>query len=296
MKLEQTFEDAQVHPVSVASALPAERAVDEVPASSVELLTEITAIITREEKRRYRLVWSVVAFCLTLAFIIARVAESRTNTADSDSLTWLLPIGASFALFLPVVAALIASFPRRKLRDSMQALARRGTVKDINALIGAQRSLIGPQTNKALRGALTDALLQVRASDRSRISESSQAELRGILANISTGVARRRHVDFYMAIIKAMEQIGDERALKAMERIANMRSHTQARVRLKQAAAECLPALRARVRETTAPETLLRAVGPDSMGELLRPVSGTAEADSELLLRPGENLSDSSPL
>ena len=292
MKLEHTTEEAEVHSNTAPSALPVEQSVDKSEASSIELLTDITSIITREEKRRMRLVWSVVVSCLTLAFIIARIAESRTNTADSDSLTWLLPLGASFALLLPILAALIASFPRRTLRDSMQALARHGTARDINALIGAHRSLIGPQTNKALRRALTSALLQVRASDRHRISEASHAELRRLLGRIAIGDVRRGHADFYEAIIKATEQIGDERALKAMERIASMRSHTQARRRLKLAAAECLPALRERVREMSEPETLLRATSADSVGELLRPVPRKIATDSVLLLRPDRSGSD----
>jgi len=294
--LEHTVEGADLVLGSSPNTRPVEQPIDELAVSETSGIQELVVTISEEETRRKRLVWFLAAFCLTLSFIIARIAESRTGTGDSDSLSWLLPIGASFALFLPVVAALIASFPSRKLRNAMQALARLGTVRDINELIEVQRSLVGRETSLELRKALTRSLLQVRASDKEIISESSWKELRGILSAIFTGEAglwKGNRLDFYEAVIKAMEQVGDERVLKSVERIANIGGKSAARQRLRLAAQQCLPALRARVRETTAPETLLRAVVPDSSGELLRPVSGTAAANSELLLRPGERRTDS---
>jgi hypothetical protein len=136
---------------------------------------------------------------------------------------------------------------------------------------------------------LSHALLSVNASDAQKIDETNRDYLHRTLAAVpepNPRMRRRQYVSFCEAIIRAMEQIGDERALKAMERIANMSGRSPARLRLKRAAADCLPALRERIREEAAPDLLLRAAVSESDAELLRPTTNTAQPDSVTLLRP----------
>jgi hypothetical protein len=292
VKLEQIEGETESELTLAAPDSSVENVTNARPANNFAKIEQLAGTIAREESRRKRLVWSIASVCLIIATIIARISALRTNSAESDSLTWLLPIGAAFALVVPIVMAILASYPRRRLRDAMRSLACSASVDQINLLFEAQRSLVGPGTTMEIRRAITRTLPQLRASDARLISDRTWSDMLRVLSAITEPNGRmrsREHVEFYEALIRAMEQIGDERALKPMERIANMRASSQARARLKQAAVECLPALRQRTRAATAPETLLRAAGSNSMEELLRPSEGAVAHDPAILLRAGDN-------
>jgi hypothetical protein len=89
--------------------------------------------------------------------------------------------------------------------------------------------------------------------------------------------------DLKIAILKALEQIGDQKAVATVERLAT--SSKNGGVRL--AAQECLPFLRERVQQVQVEQSLLRASGPTTATDtLLRPAAGGTEAAPEQLLRP----------
>jgi hypothetical protein len=88
-----------------------------------------------------------------------------------------------------------------------------------------------------------------------------------------------------LAILKALEQIGDDRALHKVEEL----SQVGGGVAVRKAALECLPFLQARAEETRQARTLLRASHSEAAVAtemLLRPVAARQqETASEELLR-----------
>jgi hypothetical protein len=96
--------------------------------------------------------------------------------------------------------------------------------------------------------------------------------------------------DLTLAILKAWEQVGDEKALPAVERLAA--GTWDSRVRA--AADACLPALRQRAELARQRDTLLRPASAPGTGSevLLRPAAGPGETSAALLLRPVEGETD----
>src|SRR5205085_8687108 len=81
--------------------------------------------------------------------------------------------------------------------------------------------------------------------------------------------------DLVVAILRGLEQIGDERALPYVERLANRPAKTGREQRIQEAARACLPAL------------LLRADPDNADQRLLRPVLERISDDSSLLRPAG---------
>jgi hypothetical protein len=85
-----------------------------------------------------------------------------------------------------------------------------------------------------------------------------------------------------IAVLRALEQIGDETSLPAVERLAKSARDPQVRA----AAQDCLPFLQHRIEKARIEQTLLRASGTGYSPEvLLRPANNEAEAAPEQLLR-----------
>jgi len=132
-----------------------------------------------------------------------------------------------------------------------------------------------PDVRKSLSPALKAHLPRVQATDRAQFTP----EVMDALVKALDGKDR----DLTLAILKALEQIGDGRALEAVERLAS--KSKDARVR--QAAEECLPALRESAEIARQSAILLRPAEAPADATLLRP-AGKGEAEEALLLRPAD--------
>ena len=99
-----------------------------------------------------------------------------------------------------------------------------------------------------------------------------------------------RERDFRIAILEAYKQVGDEKALPIVERLANTASSTPAQRLIQEAAQECLPYMKIRVDKLTAPMSLLRgaSAGAAPAESLLRAASLAGTSTSAELLRPNE--------
>ena len=110
-----------------------------------------------------------------------------------------------------------------------------------------------------------------------------------------------------LAVLKALEQIGDESALPTVQKLANMRREipilredilklfspnlNKIAAQVKQQANQCLPYLTERANEQRQAQTLLRGAATDapSANVLLRPATGETDPQpAEQLLRPTE--------
>lgn len=130
------------------------------------------------------------------------------------------------------------------------------------------------EIRKAASNVLKELLPKLQESDRSRFSSAEREALVKALGGKDEALT--------LAILKALEQIGDDQALA---RVQELSARGSAAVR--SAAADCLPFLQARAEEARQARTLLRASQPEPSGdELLRPAQAEPETPTEQLLRP----------
>lgn len=96
-----------------------------------------------------------------------------------------------------------------------------------------------------------------------------------------------KDIELAICVLKALEQIGDARAIPAVTALANAPTDVGT-IRLRAAAQECLPYLQQRVAEQKQAQMLLRPAHPHASGEtLLRPILCIpSSTPDEQLLRP----------
>ncbi len=220
---------------------------------------------------------------------------------------WLGSIAAvALLLFgLPAVMAVplsILHYRRRGKRDALLASARRlAEAQDVAALpnlIGAYH-IDTPAVRRLVVDGLIDLLPRVRASDRGLLSEAHQARLLGILRRRVEnplykdvlGVfrpARGKPVTLRVAILQALEQVGDAAALPVVQALADGPARTQGEKAIREAALQCLPALQQRAEEERAHGRLLRPAAAPEAETLLRAAGGAPGGEAEVLLRAAD--------
>jgi hypothetical protein len=141
---------------------------------------------------------------------------------------------------------------------------------------------------KLQEGILTNLLVKLKATDVSLLPPAATKRFYTFL-QIDNAV---HHADFLIAILRALEQVGDETAIPSVSGLANSFANTPNGIRVRTEAQHCLAALRERVGRMEFGKTLLRAsVEPnDGQDNLLRPVAGHTEADEHLLLRVTDDI------
>jgi HEAT repeat protein len=129
--------------------------------------------------------------------------------------------------------------------------------------------------------ALKRLLPKLQAGDAESLSPESMDALIRVLGG--------RDRDLSIAILKALEQVGDERALPAVERLASRKGRGRDG-HVYRAAEECLPALRQRAERSRQAHTLLRAADSvDDATVLLRPARAGVST-VERLVRPADGI------
>jgi hypothetical protein len=137
-----------------------------------------------------------------------------------------------------------------------------------------------------IRASLIKLLPTLQASDADLLSSYQ----RGILYRELNG----KDIELSLAILKALQQVGDRNALPVVDKLARGDGRSAKSIELQQAAQMCLPFLMARTRGEQEQHQLLRAFGSNAStpDTLLRPATGDGQADSQELLRA--DLSESS--
>src|SRR5579884_4112753 len=157
--------------------------------------------------------------------------------------------------------------PTRLHRRASETLARALELGDPSIAATAEKALI-------------QRLPQMRASDAAYLAPEQRDCLYRALG--------QRALELSLAILKALEQIGDQRALPLVSKLAEQEARTHQEKQIKEAAQACLPYLVDRTLEGRAGNMLLRAASqpeapPDT---LLRPAQAVvSEADAQDLLR-----------
>lgn len=135
---------------------------------------------------------------------------------------------------------------------------------------------------------LTRLLPHLKAGDATLLTEGQHVALGRTLTR-DTLLHNQRSADFLVAVLAALEQVGDGRALPMVESLAAGRIVTAEPKRVQAAAQECLPYLQTRYEQQQASQTLLRAsaLSETPSNTLLRPAQGVGATEAVEMLRPG---------
>jgi len=229
-------------------------------------------------QRRQNTVTMGVAAALSAGFAIANLILQAKHSEDSSLLVAAIAsLGVTFALSFRGLF---------RLKGLMNNLANISDLRIAGPLIEIA-ALEEGVANKMAVQLLTRLLPRFRASDAKLLTDGQHAALLRTL-NRANG-----NPDYFVAVLKALEQIGDARALPVVESLAAGRRATVAPRRVQASAQDCLPYLRIRCDQQRASQTLLRASDAAGMqpDTLLRPAQGVGKAEAIELLRPGTSRS-----
>lgn len=239
-------------------------------------LREIEEDLRKLPKPGMRLGFLLASWC-----IIVPYAAFQTY-AQFASRQWLL------GTLCAILTALATQLHRLTVSERHKAFAQRmSRVTDVR-FIGRLADLLewpDPEVQAAAVGALTRLLPAVKASDTVFHSAGQRAALYGQLVPAKAG----RHSEFLIAILRALEQVGDAAAVPHVLHLANAQPVSARERRVCDAASECLPYLQERARLSDSSNMLLRASSAAWTGAdtLVRAADATPASDPGELLRAG---------
>jgi hypothetical protein len=165
----------------------------------------------------------------------------------------------------------------------IEALATSGLTRLLPRLKASDRMLFSPHQRDCLRQLLRAGVLKLPSYRYLQAEENASGKVPPwYLRRI------RRNRGLMLAILKALEQIGDGEDLPIVEQLAAGAGMGQS-AQVRRAAQECLPYLRQRAEQERCSKTYLRAANapPPPAETLLRAAHGGPETDPQQLLRAG---------
>jgi hypothetical protein len=180
--------------------------------------------------------------------------------------------------------------------NATKVLAEKAGVAQIGTLIDAYIFFEGNAERKILADALLRLLPELQEADHSLLTEMQLEKIVTILHTPSERdnfrsltlrgdlILNRDHLNVQIALIKALEHVGDGTTILAVRNIEANDAYTQGKKELKRAAQESLPVLVERAKRLKLKNVLLRP-STEASETLLRPAQSTGESDSETLLR-----------
>jgi hypothetical protein len=315
---QETPDELSAGPASIHRRLPTFWSKEKY-AANVAATTESSLAATRAEvsasARRHKRTVDVAIFSMvavTLIYTCVVQALVRLNDGNIDFWTKTFPVLTVLNLILVgASAAIVAVMQRNRLRTARRftrALSADRSIESVGALVDLFKYDTLDAHETAKRG-LTELLPKLRADQAALLTPEHRAllntrlmvppeelghkDIRELFSNTTD-----REVEFRVAILKAYEQVGDEKALAVVTRLANVDLgpgvySARGLQRVKAAAAECLPYLKFRVAKLTAQNSLLRGAAQEeaSAGTLLRAASSVSPSDPAVLVR-----ADAAPL
>jgi hypothetical protein len=237
------------------------------PAIARQRVDELLAVVAEERRRlkirRRRVMMGILAY---VAFILMLVIFTKSGGVVS---------GMGGILSSLIAAAAVSKAQKKATKELAEFEDVRSVGPLAQALEYQDRELKAVAENK-----LTRLLPSLQASDASLLDE----EQRKCLYRALHG----RNTELVLAILKALEQVGDDKALPHVEKLAEGEGVVRGDFsRIREAAQACLPALQQRAEWERSRQTLLRAASASDTPSdvLLRPAGGTIEADPQQLLR-----------
>jgi hypothetical protein len=254
-------------------------ALTEAKALPPDALLELARLEAQQYRRRERIVIPVrytLATVWGLGVLLYGILRVTGHKIDGQMLFMLQSLAGCTAYFLPLhgrrsIAKILAlTNDIRFLGPALEMLARNTTDNEVVI---------------SLSSLWMDLLPQVRADHTHLLT----AEQRGALVTLIGRAGD--NMELLLAVLKALEQVGDERAIPAVKRLIQGEfdvvrpSH---RASIKKAAADCLPYLQQNAERFQQANTLLRPSSSENAAapaELLRPAAYSESTPSEQLLR-----------
>jgi ABC-type multidrug transport system fused ATPase/permease subunit len=216
--------------------------------------------------------------------------------------TILAVIGGIFALII------LVSVARGFMTGNWKFFDNWASFFSFFGVFGASAAMTQSHKNAALKLAEFDdlrsvgPLLDILDSDSEQVKQVATESLKRLLPRLQASdssllnddqlrmlgkVLESKDAEFVCAALKALEQVGDEKHLDKVQRLAEMHAKKPDKERIREAAQACLPYLTQRVENNLMAKTLLRASsGTDTGDVLLRPVDHIPDHAPQELLRP----------
>jgi len=253
-----------------------------------QALTSLKQHASRRRRRARRLVryGRTCLFVSVPAFLVA-LGLSVTGPAWAEYVCLFIAYGS----ILPFAITSLREFVRSN-REEMQAAAVVAGFEDLRAVgpLAGELGHMDYDTTPLVVKALTRLLPRLRPPDADLLDADQRACLYRALESAADSTSDAYDVEFAVAILGAIGQVGDRRALRLVRRLASEEETTRNEARICAAAQACLPLLEARVHQT-----LLRPADVSAFAvpeTLLRPAKNTADTPPERLLRPRTSDSD----
>lgn len=262
-------------------------------AQTTQAVHQWLAQIQRKARREKARHWGGLIFFQALLFPLIWLPNSFP--AMREGRLQLVTMALMFAPAIGMLTLVLRTFLKKPTWNA-EELARIGGVEAVGTLlelIGVPKS---PRQLTPLLVALTELLPQMKASDAGLLTAAQRKTLNWTLKNDFAvyGNAAALHT-YRLAILKALEQVGDASAIPFVAQLANGKARTANQIALKAAAQECLPLLMVNFGGVEATKTLLRAASPENAAPdtLLRPAAFAPDAKPNELLRPADSGSSS---
>ncbi|HLK56572.1 MAG TPA: hypothetical protein VKU00_08410 [Chthonomonadaceae bacterium] len=245
------------------------------PSDVVTLTEELKLQSRKSGQPAMRLGFLVASWCTIVPLTGWQAVKSAMEGRWLEALGWGVGMGIGTQLYRFALSS------RRS--ELAQKLAAYDHIEGVGPLAEA---LEWPDaaTQAVAKVALTRLLPKLRASDARLLNAHQRGCLHRML-KMSNAVRDR---DLLLAILKALQQVGDAMSVPYVQRLANSITLIPSQKQIRQVAEECLPWLTDRAAQKRASDTLLRAAAsdPEDTAVLLRPV-GHSPTEPQQLLRAG---------
>ncbi len=275
MVIDETFNQEEVNPdVDEAEAV-------NVTAPEREAVERLLGRYRNEKSGRISRFLQMVFSLLLWALVPVTMVMSVLSFWAGDYKSRVI----SLVLVSTTVGIWVAVRTQRRKNFDHITLAQYDDVRAITPLIYAL-GWSNRRTQIVVASALTRLLPKLKASDASLLPFTQQKRLCALL----TDRVARTNPDLAVAILNALEQVGDVRLAPVVQKQAEANASTQAQRRVRLAAENCLMYLLDRGEQERSSNMLLRPARGSSVHDsnLLRPATGKQEADPGLLLRSSE--------
>ncbi|HZT42838.1 MAG TPA: hypothetical protein VFA07_11790 [Chthonomonadaceae bacterium] len=242
----------------------------ETPLQEAETLDSLLAFLAEEKRKRKRRVR--YSLCLLPVYIGVLFIAFRINQ----------PV-LFIAIFVMMLVGLTLKSEVEKKSEAQQYITRKLIEWDDVRVVGPlaeELASLEQDIRFAAERALISLLPRLRATDADLLNTDQRHCLYYALSGT-------RQIWLKIAILKALEQVGDSEAIPYVERLAAGEGAAEWSPEVRQAAIDCLPYLQERTRQESTRQTLLRSadLAGAAAETLLRSAGETQETDPQQLLR-----------
>jgi hypothetical protein len=288
-------------PTQLLTETPTEPTLAASATTPVEIATEATqsmphtravhewfAKIRNKAHRDKMVFWGLFISCQMFLFVPIALGNTIATVRSGH----LNPLWIAM-LCLPSfgMAAVALRFMLRKPDWSAEEMTRIGGVQAVGPLLELLGSPKGPRQLKPLFVALIQLLPRMKASDSGLLTAGQRKLLYTLLkGGLNVYAKPDLLLQYRLAVLKALEQIGDADAIPIVEHLATAKARTTDQKALKAAAIECLPSLLMNCSDVEDTKTLLRASSPETAAPemLLRAVEFTPDSHPKQLLQAAD--------